>query len=174
MGIMKQFEKQLNIDSLTGIYNRKALETFIDEYCKTEDEPCAAIILDIDRFKNVNDAFGHQEGDRIIRESADILQRNFENSSCVARLGGDEFFVFIPHIKNRGEILQGAEKTIKEFDKTVSNGEKSVAISASIGICFQETIADNMFSILYGKSDYALYKAKELGKNGVYVFQENN
>ena len=158
----EQLEKLVNKDSLTGLNNRRGLNT-IKNYT-------AAVMCDIDDYKHVNDSFGHIMGDSVIKIVSSVIKRNIREKDYVCRYGGDEFLiVFIDCPTN---IVYNRVETIRKCAESsiiLPNNEK---ISMSFGIAINEnskTITD-----LIQKADKALYESKENGKNKITVFEEKN
>lgn len=144
--VRKRMEKQLKealeevqslslTDELTGLYNRRGFITLAEQqlrYCLREGEPFVIIYLDLNNLKYINDTYGHQEGDEIIRTVAEVLRRTFREVDIIGRLGGDEFTVFAgkvdaAHISTLRERLNGVlseanEELDKEYDLKVSMG----------------------------------------------------
>jgi diguanylate cyclase (GGDEF)-like protein len=169
--------KMAETDSLTGLYNKKAFKSRTEAALAQikEGSMCALVIADIDYFKSVNDTFGHAVGDRVIKDFALKLKRQFREIDICGRIGGDEFAVLLCDIPSDGWLRRKMEKTAEELSFDVNDGRrktdekaKSVRISASIGVaCFPQSGED--FETLYKAADAALYKVKENGRNGFWV-----
>lgn len=152
-----------NKDELSGLYNRRFLETMIDSEFKRSQRyqyPISAIILDIDKFKNINDKWGHPVGDIVIKEIADILVESSRESDNVFRIGGEEFVVIMPHT-NLDQAFTAAEK----FRKNIEKIDNPVVgkYTASFGVAQREDFES--YENLYNRMDQALYEAKESGRN---------
>ncbi|WP_069649180.1 diguanylate cyclase [Caloranaerobacter ferrireducens] len=152
-------------DKLTGIYNRKYFDFLFDEilrFSKVNNYSFSVIMADIDKFKNVNDIFGHQKGDEILSKVAQIIQNNIRNTDIVGRYGGEEFIVIL-HDTEGNEGLKVAEKIRKE----VENADlisKDYPVTISLGVSnypqhgqFKDELIEN--------ADKALYHAKNTGRN---------
>lgn len=159
-----------NIDHLTGLYNRRFFwEAGRIEFNRAlrNREPLSVIMLDIDRFKNVNDAHGHHVGDMVIKQLAVIISRNIRGVDISGRYGGEEFIVILP-----GTDLQGAmfvaEKIRKlaELEIVDAGNNGIVKFTVSIGVAFYRDVYVN-FEELVQKSDEMLYRAKQGGRNRV-------
>ncbi len=160
------------LDLLTQIYNKGTSEKLIANILANSDSKTdkhSLLIIDLDNFKEINDSFGHQFGDNVIRELADYLKNTFRSDDIVGRLGGDEFFVLIKNIKSNNLINSKCEDICKNFNKTYEQSDKKVTISASIGVSNYPEHGKS-FSELYKHSDIALYKTKYNGKNGFGIF----
>lgn len=161
-------------DSLTGLYNRKYFEHYF-HFHHREDELSAIIHIDLDNFKTVNDTMGHEKGDQVLVQVAEILRHHFRKSDCVSRVGGDEFMVFMPALSQTQFACERVQSLLDEFPITVDNGGavKPVQVSLSIGAAFSQASESYSYSQLYQKADHAMYQAKKAGK-GKAVFSDMN
>ena len=153
-------------DALTGLYNRGAYEKYMAE---RHGEPLAVAIIDIDRFKEVNDQYGHAVGDFVLQRVAGALRESFRTSDFPCRLGGDEFMVVMSGIlpENRDVIVRKAGDIAKKLRVP---DEKTPAIFISAGVAFgsgEETPDD-----LYRLADQALYRVKDAGRRGLAFYDE--
>ncbi len=155
------------LDSLTNVYNKGTTETKIKEVIQNADKEKDTHILfaiDIDNFKELNDTFGHQYGDEVIKEIATNLKSMFRPDDIVGRIGGDEFFAFMKGVNSDVKIRERADKICNVLDKTYKKAEREVKITASVGISeFPKN--STTFEELYQNADLALYSAKTGGKN---------
>ncbi len=168
----KKLEQDLivaaTIDKLTQIFNRRKLEAIIEteiERAKRYNSPLSLIMLDIDDFKRVNDTYGHQVGDNVLKELANILKNNIRLSDTAGRWGGEEFMIVVPETAaiNAGELAEKIRNLIAS-----STFAGSCIITISLGLA-QLQSGDNFDSFLK-KVDDALYQAKNRGKNRVEAF----
>ena len=167
----KEYERRLVFqtlhDPLTNLPNRKYLEEqFLNINNRREDDQrlVAVLFLDIDDFKNVNDQFGHHNGDLVLKELGARLQRSVRDSDTVARMGGDEFIIVLENIRTKENVIRVAEKIISHISEPFEIQDHTIVITVSIGISFSEK--RNMAEVdLLKTSDAALYKVKEDGKN---------
>lgn len=153
-------------DSLTGLLNRGAFETL---KTKLSSEAVALILFDIDYFKQVNDAYGHEIGDDVLRFAAGVLSKSFRSSDYVIRLGGDEFVVVLTdiNIDNKNVV----ERKFENINKALENENKDLPpVSFSAGAAFSEC---GFTEDLYMKADNVLYKAKNSGRKNICFFSEN-
>lgn len=155
-------------DSLTGLFNRRYFEIFMDKHlaiASRNDQFLSLIMFDIDNFKSLNDAHGHDAGDLILRNISKTLNENIRSSDIGVRYGGEEFAVILPST-DKMSAFDVAEKIRDTIEKTpiyITRGKK-VFITASFGIAtygLDATSIDNLVS----KADSALYAAKKSGKN---------
>ena len=158
-------------DSLTGLANRVQMQRMLDKsVLQPNGKPgnCALFLIDLDRFKNVNDTMGHPAGDALLREVSQRLVRVVEGWGMVGRLGGDEFKVVLPDRIDRAELAQLADAIIDSVSKPYRIEGTQVVIGASVGIAICPD--DGMTSeALVRNADLALYAAKDDGR-GVHRF----
>jgi diguanylate cyclase (GGDEF)-like protein len=129
----------------------------------------AVLFLDVDNFKFINDTYGHDLGDEVIKKTADRIRNYQDDSLDIGRFGGDEFIIAIYDYKNIGEVVHIAQKIKDEFNQPVIIDDKRFYLSMSIGISLYP---DNGYekSDLIKKADLALYEAKEFGKNSLKLY----
>lgn len=167
----KEYERRLVFqtlhDPLTNLANRKYLKNqFQNINNRRSDDNClvAVLFIDIDDFKNVNDRFGHQNGDIVLKELGARLQRSVRDSDTVARMGGDEFVIVLENIHTKENVTKVAEKIISCISDPFQIQDQTIMITVSIGINLSDK--KNMAEVdLIKTSDAALYTVKENGKN---------
>lgn len=165
--------KQARHDSLTQLYNNRTGKELIDRYLQAKDPyaSCGMLVIDLDFFKNVNDCYGHLFGDKVLQEFARLLRTLFRSSDILVRFGGDEFVVFLKDIPNT-TLLQKTSQ-LSESVQQVKFWENDYRMTCSIGACFlPENTAGYSFDQLFENADWALYQAKQNGRNQ-YVFCDN-
>jgi diguanylate cyclase (GGDEF)-like protein len=154
-------------DLLTDIPNRfsleKQLETLIHE-ALTSEGVFGFIFIDLDRFKQVNDQYGHQTGDVYLQEVAQRMKRQLRPGDMLARLGGDEFAVVVPAVRNRAEVEEIALRLERCFDEPFAAEGRQVYGSASVGFALYPEDATNRDGLL-STADAAMYAAKQSRKN---------
>lgn len=160
----RELEQAASTDPLTGLLNRAVAQQQIQEYLTTagSEGVHAVYMIDLDDFKQVNDTFGHQEGDAVLKAMAQGIRGCFRETDIVARIGGDEFFVFAKNMPEQNAIVR-AEQLLRMAQETCA-GNASVNISISVGVSMYPRDGRTLDE-LYAKADGALYKAKGLGKN---------
>ena len=127
--------KNLDVDYLTGALNRRGLDIRLEEAVKDASsggKPCSAIMLDLDRFKQINDTYGHSEGDEALKAVSEILMKVFHENSFIGRFGGDEFCV-IAHIGDQQQLDEKIELVDDELDLCNYKSGKPYNIEASMG-----------------------------------------
>jgi two-component system, cell cycle response regulator len=156
--------RQLAIqDELTGLVNRRGFMLMAEHLCSLADRKGTSISLvfiDVDRFKRVNDDFGHEEGDRALRELATLLLRTFRRSDVVARLGGDEFIVLLGDINSDGlrTVLERMRKNIAVFNQ---EARFSWRLAISLGVVTRDAAHPESLEALIASADQAMYREKE-------------
>ncbi len=158
-------------DALTGLPNRSLLEDLLAHaiaLAGRNGKRVAVLMLDLDRFKSVNDSFGHHIGDRLLEAVAVRLRACLRDSDIVARLGGDEFVIGLPLVDKNQDIEQVASKVLKTLSESFEIEGHGVRIGASIGICEYPSDGENPRDLLQA-ADTAMYEAKNSGR-GKYSF----
>ncbi len=146
-------------DPLTGIGNRRYMQTFIDNMC-SQAQPFAVITLDIDFFKHINDTFGHDVGDKVIKSLAALLKEGCREYDGVFRSGGEEFMLLLPGI-GRHRAFDLAERLRKEIE--IHQFAPVPSVTVSLGVSFWQV--NNDVDDVLKEADKALYRAKEQGRN---------
>jgi len=157
-------------DALTGLPNRSAFDEYIKceiERARTHSLSFAIAFVDLDGFKAVNDIYGHDAGDVVIKHAANRVKAAVRTNDFVARLGGDEFVILLPctTIELRNNVERAIEKVLASLAAPFVIGERSVALSASIGISFYPMDGVDLQSLLR-RADEQMYQVKRSGKNG--------
>lgn len=158
---------QANYDALTGLANRRLLGHQLDQMiadARRNREIIALLFVDLDGFKAVNDAYGHDAGDSVLRETAQRLQAATRESDLVARLAGDEFLVILRYLSSPEHAGVVAGKLVAQLAKPVAFAEHDLQVSASIGIGIYPDDAEHPGDLLKD-ADLAMYRAKEAGKH---------
>jgi len=159
-------------DVLTGLPNRRAIEEWAGKQLNGAARhgfPVWVVLGDLDSFKEINDSFGHEAGDTVLRTFADTLRRLTRISDMCGRLGGDEFLIVISHVS--AVNIELAINRFRELFGSLSFpfAGKSVNISATFGIAGSESGNFNDFDALVRKADETLYEAKRAGRNCVHI-----
>ena len=160
-------------DLLTGLPNRAQLHDLIAWHlaqAQRAGDPIAVLCIDLDRFKAVNDTYGHQAGDRLLQLVAERIPANVRSNDAAARIGGDEFIVLLSGIVRRDSITLLARRLIEELSEPFELGGYEARIGASIGIAVgpqHGTLAE----VLIKNADIALYRAKTEGRGEFRFFE---
>ena len=174
---LKKMETELreltNRDPLTNLYNRRYLSDVsqdLFQLSKRKNIELSTLMIDIDKFKNINDTHGHDIGDDVIKILAEKLIYYVRKSDVVARLGGEEFAIIFPDtpVKNAQNKAEEIRKEI-ELIKVKLKDNTSLKFTVSIGVSALNHELDVEFNDILKKSDNALYEAKESGRNKVMV-----
>ncbi|MCP3764894.1 diguanylate cyclase [Domibacillus sp. A3M-37] len=158
-------ESESNLDPLTGYYNRRSLKEKIRHL-----EMYSIILFDADRFKTVNDQFGHQVGDAVLKHISELAKKETRESDLCFRIGGEEFLIILPET-DLALAQMIAERIRKTAEAKISPTGKPITISMGIG---NLPITASDFSELFKVTDQALYKAKEEGRNRVVIANRLN
>ncbi|PXF58960.1 MAG: hypothetical protein C4B58_04605 [Deltaproteobacteria bacterium] len=169
-GFIKGLQKKLRIDHLTGLNNHRALETdLIGEMAKARryQFPLSIIMIDLDRFKEVNDSFGYRIGNNVLQKLADILRNAVREVDGIYRYGGENFVILIPHTNCRDGITlaERLRKRVARHVFTVKRKGHRLTVKASLGVT-ELNLEDTVDSLLI-RADRALHKAKTSGRNRV-------
>ncbi len=162
--VHEKIKEKAERDYLTGCYNRRKLFELLGmemERAKRYGLPLSAIMMDIDNFKQINDLYGHSEGDRILKNVVDLIRENIRKTDIIGRYGGDEFILVASGIDCEGALIL-AEKIRERIEKLAEN--MGVNISLSVGV--SEYKGEDLDSFVE-KLDGALLEAKKEGKNKV-------
>mgnify|MGYP003588994543 CR=1 FL=1 len=155
-------------DYLTNLMNRSSFDDYMKEICASPNtEGLAILMIDLDHFKSINDTYGHQFGDELLRRFADILRESTRISDCAARYGGEEF-VLVAKIQQSEQVIDLAERlrTQLETSKFDFNG-KTIQVTLSIGALFIPPYYQLKADEAIRQADTLLYKAKNEGRNRV-------
>ncbi|PYI52229.1 sensor domain-containing diguanylate cyclase [Paenibacillus flagellatus] len=147
-------------DSLTGLMNRRTFESVMKQWTEMR-QPFALIVMDIDRFKSINDTYGHQAGDEVLSHLARILASSVRSNDVCCRYGGEEFVALLP-LATVPDAWNMAER-VRTAVETREN-PLGIPITVSLGIAHYPTHAQSA-ETLFQRADHALYQAKESGKN---------
>ncbi len=159
------------VDGLTGLHNRRFLESHLDSVLARsleQDRPLSLLMVDIDGFKAINDTFGHTAGDGVLREAASRIAASVRHVDPVARYGGEEFVVVMPDATPQvaATVAERLRRRIADREFEIEGAERPIAVTVSIGVASlagrEETAAD-----LLARADAAMYAAKRAGRDRV-------
>ncbi|WP_052085639.1 GGDEF domain-containing protein [Clostridium sp. HMP27] len=166
--LSKHLYKLSYTDKLTGLVNRCYLLSLFDDYLKKYDSSnfmLGILFLDLDGFKPVNDNFGHDVGDEVLKEVSRRLTKSVRNIDTVARIGGDEFVILIPYIVDDIILKIIASRVIEVINEKIYINNHEFTIGVSIGISIYSKDGFVMDELIK-KADLAMYRVKKAGKNG--------
>jgi len=176
---ISKLEKEMRFlatyDTLTGVYNRNSFLSICNSILnllKREKSPLTLLYIDLDHFKNVNDTFGHDVGDYVLKKIGEYLKTSIRKSDIVGRVGGEEFVVVLPKtdIQNGIAIAEKIRKGIACLEMIYN--DKIIKITASIGISSNTYLEYIGIEKLLKMADLALYHVKNNGRNKLYVNQD--
>ncbi len=164
--LSKKLEVMAYYDKLTQIYNRAKFRNILEEFINFSNRyktPLSLIYFDLDHFKDINDTYGHEKGDFVLKEAVKVVKKHLRESDIIGRWGGEEFLILLPNTDKKG-ALKVAENIRKAIEKHSFDGLK---LTISFGVTefnFNESIDE-----FIDRADMALYKAKKSGRNRVEV-----
>jgi diguanylate cyclase (GGDEF)-like protein len=180
-----KLEEQSITDGLTGLKNRRLFDERLQEEFRRAQryaDPVSLIMVDLDHFKQVNDRFGHQAGDMVLREAAACIRASIRDPDICARYGGEEFAVILPKTHLAG-ALAVAERIWRElgakiYSQPLQQGgvvkQVPIRVTASIGLAFFPSKDITSAELLLKYTDEALYQAKHSGRNTICLYQAQN
>lgn len=170
-GLQRQLHEQANRDPLTGLYNRRYLDTTLARElarCQREGQPLSLMLIDIDHFKRINDSYGHQAGDEVLKQLADMLNAQARSADVVCRFGGEEFLLLLPNMPP-ATALARAEQWRRDFAaSSIAFGEFRMQATLSIGLASYPGHGTTPQALIRS-ADHALYRAKTEGRNRVIM-----
>ena len=162
-------ETEANSDPLTGLSNRRGMERQADRIiasARDSGEPISLLVIDIDRFKAINDRYGHDVGDIVLKEVAEVVRATVRKSDAIARFGGEEIVVLLPALA-ADPASRMAERIRRAVQQQVGRGEPhEVTVTVSVGVATRAGWSLS-FTDLFRSADQALYRAKRSGRNQV-------
>jgi len=170
----QRYKELATKDILTGVLNRFAFESELKRVIsnsKRTGAKFALLFLDLDHFKEVNDTYGHDIGDKLLQEVAQRVLLNIRIEDVFARLGGDEFILLLTNIK-KDVLKKVVEKAITLFRKPWIIDSINLHVTTSMGVVVFPDDADNEIKLMK-KADIAMYRSKELGRNQVVYFEKS-
>jgi diguanylate cyclase (GGDEF)-like protein len=167
--VLRDLYESSRIDALTGVYNRKHFQQRLDDELTSAERrqvPLSLIMFDLDHFKQVNDTYGHQAGDAVLKHVASLVKQRLRSSDLLARVGGEEFAVLLRGADLRTAARVGERMRVSVATKPVFFVGQSIAVSISIGCAAVESTEESATSLV-GTADRRLYAAKNGGRNRV-------
>ncbi len=172
----KKIQEMASYDSLTHILNRRFGMVRLDEEFSTalrHQRDLSAIMIDIDKFKSVNDTHGHEAGDMILKNVASIIALNLRNEEVICRYGGEEFLVILPmaNLHKAGLVAERLRLIVEQ--QTCYYKDKVILVTISLGVSTLSSLVTKNTNDLINIADTALYHAKHMGRNRVAIFRNN-
>lgn len=175
---LKEADKKLhfyaNHDVLTGLANRVQFESHLKNAlhaCKRHDSKLALFFIDLDKFKDVNDTYGHSIGDEMLKTVAKRIQQSIREEDFIARLGGDEFVLIIKDVREYNDMLLLADKINENIKEPIAIEDKVFFMSLSIGIAIYPDHGLNSEDLIK-HADAAMYEVKESDRNGFKIYNQ--
>ncbi|WP_242402247.1 MULTISPECIES: sensor domain-containing diguanylate cyclase [unclassified Methylophilus] len=162
------------MDSLTGLPNRRLLESrlnYAHSEAKRDHKRFGLMALDVDHFKAINDQYGHDVGDEVIKAVAARLKSNMRDMDTVSRLGGDEFVIVVKDQMSEQGLVRVATKLRDIFNVPMLINDREIAVHLSIGLTLYDPASDVTLKQLLKQADMALYQAKHSGRNTYSVWK---
>jgi diguanylate cyclase (GGDEF)-like protein len=160
-------------DGLTGLPNRRQLQDRAEELilkARPQSQHFALALIDLDRFKEVNDTLGHGVGDQLLVMVAERLKDAVRSSDTVVRMGGDEFALLMPEVENREQAVEVGQKLLDRLARSAIVDGHAVQVSASIGLAFYPEHGEDLKTLL-ASADASMYDAKARGRDTVSVYE---
>jgi diguanylate cyclase (GGDEF)-like protein len=165
-------EHRARHDELTGLPNRTLLYDRLDRalaHARRNSKAVTVMFVDLDRFKEVNDTFGHAAGDELLSQTAFRLKACLRDEDTVARLGGDEFALLLPHVNGFEGSVTVAERVMQAFKAPFSLAEQRMVVTPSMGVAIYPEDGRGTQELL-ANADTAMYRAKEMGRNTYEIY----
>ena len=156
---------------MTGLYNRGSGERQISHLLQ-EKTGGLLCLIDCDKFKTINDTYGHSTGDKVIIAVAETMQKSCRDKDVVLRLGGDEFAVFMPEMREKAAAERFFERLFYNISQITIAEMKGKQIEISLGACFCEASEEVSFDQLYRKADRAMYQSKKKQGYSASIYEE--
>lgn len=169
-----KFQRESVTDFLTSLFNRRYFESRLNEIVHSAQRqltPAALIIIDIDYFKHVNDNYGHDAGDKVLKQIADIIKESVRVSDIASRFGGEEFCILLPHTDANGAMIFANRMRESIEGSTIHWRKQIIQVTASFGV--HEIDVEESPETALRKADSALYISKNAGRNRVTQYNKN-
>lgn len=174
--LLQTMREQANMDPLTGLYNRRFCRDYARKLmamARRKDTPLGFIMLDLDHFKNINDAFGHEVGDRILKQFARTVTQSMRETNLTARLGGEEFVILLPDTGASAcqVVAERIRNAVAHMSMPQVKERQVPPITVSLGIAVYPEHGGTLEEMLQA-SDRALYESKRAGRNRTTIYVE--
>lgn len=166
----RELERVSRLDSLSGLLNRSSLFAMVDaelERAERSGSPLCGVMMDIDRFKSINDTYGHGCGDAVLRAVGGLLQRELRKYDQAGRYGGEEFFVLLPNTEVASAAAFAERVRLRLCELAIEAGEFTLRVSASFGVaCYSPGESRDRW---VSRADRGMYRSKQAGRNRVEI-----
>lgn len=171
-----KIQEMASYDSLTHVLNRRfGMIRLHEEFSSAQryGSDLSVILLDIDKFKQVNDSYGHEAGDLILKQVASTIALNLRNEEVICRYGGEEFLIILPmaNLNKAGRAAERLRKIVQQL--TSYYKDKAILVTISLGVSSLSSLTTQNQNNLINSADTALYHAKNMGRNRVALFRDN-
>lgn len=173
--LLRRFEHMAYHDTLTDLPNRANFEHRITDFIENDTghkKKMAILFIDINRFKQINDQYGHDVGDEIIKTTGQKLKDSLRRSDFISRIGGDEFVIGLPDLKNADEVQNVIDRIVQIFNEPVKINQTDYRISISIGVSMYPEQGENLEELIKNADD-AMYQAKQSQSHICFYKQTN-
>ena len=169
----KHMKELANIDGLTQLHNKIGTENLVTEWLDSKESKSGGVLLmlDVDRFKQINDNFGHAVGDKVLYKVGHLLKSSFRENDIIGRVGGDEFLIFMKGVTSEEFVIRRMESLIQYFHELPVEEIKDHRLTCSIGAAFMPKDGIT-FDSLYRNADEALYRTKRNGRDGFSIYRK--
>ena len=172
--LLESMKQRANVDLLTGLYNRRFLEDYARKLlamARRRQQPVSVVMMDLDHFKNFNDLYGHELGDRILSEFAKTIASAMRETNLAARFGGEEFVVLLPDTGPEACLLvaERLRRAVMHMQVPSGSEEPLPPVTVSFGIAVFPDHGNSLEEVLQA-SDKALYESKRGGRNRTTVY----
>lgn len=159
----RELERRSEIEEFTHVMNKTAFRNHVNAELEVmhQDQYVCLLVIDIDKFKNINDTFGHLIGDQVLLNVVEVLKEVLRSNDFIGRIGGDEFCVFMKNILSLPYLHERLDEILNRLVNTTVEGQK--VLSASIGVCMSDHTC--RYDEIFQKADMAMYRAKHAGGN---------
>ena len=169
----KHMKELANIDGLTQLHNKIGTENLVTEWLDSKESKSGGVLLmlDVDRFKQINDNFGHAVGDKVLYKVGHLLKSSFRENDIIGRVGGDEFLIFMKGVTSEEFVTRRMKILIQHFHELPVEEIKDHRLTCSIGAAFMPKDGIT-FDSLYRNADEALYRTKRNGRDGFSIYRK--
>lgn len=167
--LQEELKNLARVDSLTGVRNRRGLDDIVHKIVaqmKRDKAPLSMIMVDIDHFKKVNDTYGHQVGDAVLKQFALLLKKNIRSNDVLSRYGGEEFAILLPNTESKSACI-AAEKLRAATETYPFRSEDKIVLKVTASFGVSSFLSQINWEELVSYSDEALYRAKSNGRNRI-------
>lgn len=164
----QQIREAAKLDPLTGVHNKRYFERYVKKRIKKSNKYHGLILIDLNKFKNINDTLGHPIGDKVLKEATNRIKANISDNDRLGRIGGDEFFLFIYDVKNKEELFDMMNSIKDKMKVPMEFGEHKIEVTCSLGLAIYNEDGKT-YSDLYKVADKDMYENKISKNSNLFV-----